>query len=852
MSGASGSAPPSSQWIEDTGTAYPGGAATWGTGEVETMSNSTSNVYLDGNGHLDIKAIDSGGSWTSGRIESANDTSYVAPEGGEMQISASIELPNVANGYGYWPAFWTIGSAFRGNYTNWPAVGESDIMESPNLMSESSETFHCGVDPNGPCDEPTGYTSGLAYYAGLNTSYNTYSEIIDRRTSNEQIRWYINGQQVWQVSESQIGAATWTQAVDNPFIIIFDLAIGGSYPNEVCNTTDNYDPFLSACTTPLAGTSSGGVMSIGSVTVQTSTPGATPPAYSTPAVPTNSNVVKVTGGSGSWGLTLNGNAYYIKGMTWGNDNTASLAYMPNIKAMGINTLRTWGTDSTTAPLLQAASQYGITVINGFWLNYGTDWINNTSYESSEESTIIQYVDQYASNPGTLMWDVGNEVLLNNPDYFSGAQLVAENEAYLEYVNDLAADIHAADPNHPVTSTEAYRPAGSVAGESDVFALYQEYAPNLDLWAMNSYGTIGDVYADWQANGDSKPYIITEGGSYGEWESPADQFGAPQEETDAQMDAGYTTSWDDVSAHPTVALGETLFNYGIQNNLGGVWYNTLAGNWERPIDYTISSLFGGTLGANQAPVFSSMTIPNIASVPAGQQFTITTSVTSPENYPITYQVLFGPRYLPVPDGCGPAWCSASNSNLYWASFTQTGPNTLSVTAPNWQGIWKVYVYAMDGHGGVGIDNTNFLVVPPPVSGTNIAIGKSVTDSSEQDAAGEGCPCTGADAVASVTAGQPISVRWSSASSDPQDLIVNLGSVQTIATVQIAWEWAFATSYSIEVSNNGTTFTTVYSETGGQGGVETIPLSGVSAQYVEFYGTARSTTYGYSFWQFGVYN
>ena len=32
--------------------------ASFGTGEIETMTNSPSNVYLDGNGHLDITALD--------------------------------------------------------------------------------------------------------------------------------------------------------------------------------------------------------------------------------------------------------------------------------------------------------------------------------------------------------------------------------------------------------------------------------------------------------------------------------------------------------------------------------------------------------------------------------------------------------------------------------------------------------------------------------------------------------------------------------------------------------------------------------------------------------------------------
>ena len=590
----------------------------------------------------------------------------------------------------------------------------------------------------------------------------------------------------------------------------------------------------------------------GTTTTTKATTTTTTAPTTTTTIGNNPAVVKVTGSSGNWGLSVNGSPYYIKGMTWGPANSAAATYMPGLQTMGVNTLRTWGTDSTTAPLLSSAAQYGIRVINGFWLNYGTDWINNTSYESSEETTIVGFVNQYKTSPGTLMWDLGNEVLLNDPDYFSGSQLVAENEAYLQYVNNLAAAVKSADPNHPVTSTEAYRPAGTVAGESDVFALYQQYCPNLDLWAVNSYGTIGDVYSDWSSNGNTKPYIVTEAGPYGEWEAPADQFGAPVEENDAQMVAGYQTAWSDITAHPAVDLGATLFNYGTQDDLGGVWYNALAGGWERPVDYAISALFGGSMGPNQAPNFTAISIPNVASVPAGGTFTVNMTVSSPENYPLTYQVMFSNRYAPVPDGCGPAWCSLSNSTLIAGTFTQTGPSTLSVTAPTWQGIWKIYVFAIDNHNNVGIDNENFLVVPPPVSGTNISTGKAVTDSSEQDTTGDGCPCTGADAVAAVTAGQPITTRWGSAFSDPQWLDVNLGSVQTIGTVQLVWENAYAKAFQIQVSNDNSTWTTVYSTTTGTGGVETIPLSGVSGQYVRFYGTTRATAYGYSLWRFNVFS
>src|SRR5580704_2100364 len=77
--------PPPSGWTSDTGTQYNGTGCTanWGTGEVETNTSSTANVAEDGNGHLNVTAVDNGGSWTSGRIETVADD-FEAPAGGEM------------------------------------------------------------------------------------------------------------------------------------------------------------------------------------------------------------------------------------------------------------------------------------------------------------------------------------------------------------------------------------------------------------------------------------------------------------------------------------------------------------------------------------------------------------------------------------------------------------------------------------------------------------------------------------------------------------------------------------------------------------------------------------------------
>ena len=55
--------------------------------------------------------------------------------------------------------------------------------------------------------------------------------------------------------------------------------------------------------------------------------------------------------------------------------------MPTLKSMGVNTIRTWGTDGDVAAAARTRRRaYGIKVINGFWLNQGADYVNDTALQ----------------------------------------------------------------------------------------------------------------------------------------------------------------------------------------------------------------------------------------------------------------------------------------------------------------------------------------------------------------------------------------------------------------------------------------------------------------------------------------
>ncbi|MEV6680579.1 discoidin domain-containing protein [Streptomyces erythrochromogenes] len=94
------------------------------------------------------------------------------------------------------------------------------------------------------------------------------------------------------------------------------------------------------------------------------------------------------------------------------------------------------------------------------------------------------------------------------------------------------------------------------------------------------------------------------------------------------------------------------------------------------------------------------------------------------------------------------------------------------------------------------------------------------------------------------------RWSSQFADPQWIQVDLGAPARLSQVVLRWETAHARAYRIELSTNGTDWTTAYSTAAGPGGVQTLDVTG-TARHVRVYGTQRATAWGYSLWEFQVY-
>jgi hypothetical protein len=367
FTGSAGTLPSSANWIFDLGHNYPGGAPNWGTGEIAAHTDNPANVSVDGAGNLRITPLrDASGNWTSARIETQR-TDFQPPAGGVLRIEGRLQLPNVsgAEAQGIWPAFWTLGAPFRGVYTNWPQVGEIDVMENVNGANTVWGTLHCGTAPGGPCNEFTGLGGSRSGFSPtLQAAFHTYAIEWDRSVSPQQLRWYVDGVQYHTVNQNQVDATTWANATDHGFFVILNVAVGGSWPGA-----------------PTAATASGRPMLVDYVAVYSragtpTTPPTTPPTGSRDAyglIQAESfdeqqgvTVVAVDGGGQKIGYVANGDRVLYRGVNFSSTPARTFrARVASGAAGGVSGLVEVRLDSPTAT---PAGSFAIANTGG-WQSY---------------------------------------------------------------------------------------------------------------------------------------------------------------------------------------------------------------------------------------------------------------------------------------------------------------------------------------------------------------------------------------------------------------------------------------------------------------------------------------------------
>lgn len=156
---------------------------------------------------------------------------------------------------------------------------------------------------------------------------------------------------------------------------------------------------------------------------------------------------------------------------------------------------------------------------------------------------------------------------------------------------------------------------------------------------------------------------------------------------------------------------------------------------------------------------------------------------------------------------------------------------------------------DNGDGVGCDHGDWAnarlelgtTPTPPPSTANIALNKVAYASNEETT----------NFTVNKAFDGDLNTRWATAWSDPQWVYVDLGSTLDVQRVKLRWESAYGKSYKIQVSNDTTNWTDVYSTTTGDGNIDDINVTPTKSRYVRMYGTQRGSQYGYSLYEFEVY-
>ena len=225
FNGRAQSQPDPANWTYDVGTSG------WGNQELETYcawasnaapcSAATPSAYVGGDGYLHIVARDLGkGVYTSARLKTQGLQSFQYG-----RIEARIKIPE---GQGIWPAFWMLGDNIA--TVDWPACGESDIMENIGKEPTINHGSMHGPGYSGGSDLTAAYT--LPGGAKFSDDFHVFAV----EWAANVVRFYVDDNLYETETPANVPAGdTWVY--DQPFFLLLNVAVGGSWPGDPDSTT---------------------------------------------------------------------------------------------------------------------------------------------------------------------------------------------------------------------------------------------------------------------------------------------------------------------------------------------------------------------------------------------------------------------------------------------------------------------------------------------------------------------------------------------------------------------------------------------------------------------------------------
>ncbi len=286
-------------------------------------------------------------------------------------------------------------------------------------------------------------------------------------------------------------------------------------------------------------------------------------------------------------LIRNGKPYYVKGVG-GQTNFDQMI------AVGANSLRTWGIEGVQE-VLDEAQKRGLTVMFGMWLQHerhGFDY-NNEAKVKAQLNHFKNIVRQFKDHPALLMWGIGNELDLNY-----------SNPKCWDAVQEIAKYIHEVDPNHPTSTVTAGLDSLEVA---HILAK----CPDIDIYCVNTYGDIGNVPKNIGKFGWKGPYMITEWGPNGHWESPKTAWGVSLEQSSTEKYKVYKERFEKyIEPNKNYCLGSYAFLWGSKQEYTETWYGlfTKENKPTEPLD-AIQSAFTKKKISKPSPTITNFTVNN---------------------------------------------------------------------------------------------------------------------------------------------------------------------------------------------------------------------------------------------------
>ena len=400
--------------------------------------------------------------------------------------------------------------------------------------------------------------------------------------------------------------------------------------------------------------------------------------------------VRIVQTGGRFQLLRDGQPYFIRGA--GGDER----YWDRLARLGGNSVRVWG-DERLGEQLDAAQKLGLTLTAGIWLpqiRQGFDYTDTAAIARLREQ-VRATVTRYRDHPALLVWALGNE--MEDP---AGANL-----AVWRTVNDLATLVKELDPNHPVMTVVA-----EIGGEK--LANFQRLCPAVDLLGVNSYGgapTLGDRY---RRQGGTKPYVLTEFGPPGIWETSRDALGAFHEPTSTQKAEIYHRAYTGaVLGSPDLCLGSYAFLWGQKQEATATWFSLFLPDGTRlgPVD-TLTELWTGRPPANLCPAIQKLALTDAPTAPVAPGTTVraTLAAIDPEHHgPL--RVAWTLQRDPEQPGTGGD--AEPVPPFFPEAILHADATGATVRLPAEPGLYRLFATVRDDHAGAAVANVPVRVAGP---------------------------------------------------------------------------------------------------------------------------------------------